>query len=112
DAMRKIIAQIKKTMDPSARHVFIGHAFVTPYGQAEENTSESERPLQVGGAEYVNSSYFECFSYTALGHLHQAHKVINDHVRYAGSILKYSISEENHNKGFLHIDLAESGEVT
>ncbi|WP_416826091.1 exonuclease SbcCD subunit D [Ectobacillus polymachus] len=109
DAMRMITSSICETMDLDARHVFIGHAFVTPFGEEEENTSDSERPLSIGGAEYVNSSYFTSFHYTALGHLHQAHFVANEKIRYAGSPLCYSISEESHKKGFFIVTLDEEG---
>ena len=112
DAMQKIIKQITKKMAPNARHIFVGHAFVTPFGEEQENTSDSERPLSIGGAEYVDAHLFEKFHYTALGHLHQAHYVGNETVRYAGSILKYSISEEYHNKGFTIVELDEHGQAT
>jgi exonuclease SbcD len=112
DAMRGITSRIEATMDPAARHVFVGHAFVTPGATPEENTSQSERPLSIGGAEYVHSEYFKAFHYTALGHLHQAHYVSNETIRYSGSPLKYSISEENHRKGFLIVDIDGSGTVS
>ncbi|AOM83607.1 DNA repair exonuclease, SbcD subunit [Salisediminibacterium beveridgei] len=112
DAMAKITTLIKEKMDPNARHVFVGHAFVTPHGEAKENTSESERTLSVGGAEHVSSEHFSGFHYTALGHLHQAHLVKHDAIRYAGSPLKYSSSEETHKKGFFAVELDASGEVT
>ncbi len=112
DATRKIIEQITKKMDPTARHIFVGHAFVTPSGEEQDNTSDSERPLSIGGAEYVDAHHFEKFHYTALGHLHQAHYVGHETVRYAGSILKYSISEEHHNKGFTIVEMDEHGHVT
>lgn len=111
DAARKIVETITGKMDPSARHVFIGHSFVTPRGEEEENTSDSERPLSIGGTEQIDAHLFEPFHYTALGHLHQAHHVGDKTIRYAGSILKYSISEEHHQKGFLELDLDEQGNV-
>lgn len=111
DAAKKIVDHIKENMDPSARHVFVGHAFVTPFGEEEENTSDSERPLSIGGAEYVDAYHFKNFHYTALGHLHQAHYVSRETIRYAGSILKYSISEEHHNKGFQIVEIDEHGSV-
>ncbi|MFJ8065844.1 exonuclease SbcCD subunit D [Psychrobacillus sp. NPDC096426] len=110
-AMKAIIEVIEKQADPTKRHVFVGHAFVTPHGQEEENTSESERPLAIGGAEYVDAALFEKFNYTALGHLHQAHYVLNETIQYAGSPLKYSISEEHHKKGFFIVELDEVGNV-
>lgn len=112
DAMRVITSRITESMDTAARHVFVGHAFVTATGEPERNTSDSERPLSVGGAEHVSGAYFENFHYTALGHLHQAHFVRNNTIRYAGSPLKYSISEESHAKGYLVIELNEAGEVS
>lgn len=111
DAMREITARIEATMNPEARHVFVGHAFVTPGAAPQENTSQSERPLSIGGADYVHAEYFKSFHYTALGHLHQAHFVSNETVRYAGSPLKYSISEESHRKGFLVVELDAAGAV-
>lgn len=112
DAMRYLVEQIKLSWNEQARHILVGHAFVTKLGQPEQNTSDSERPLSIGGAEHVNASYLECFDYVALGHLHQAHYVQADHIRYAGSPLKYSISEETHQKGFLKVELGAKGELS
>ncbi|MEK3979343.1 exonuclease SbcCD subunit D [Psychrobacillus sp. FSL K6-2836] len=111
-AMKKVIQSIEEKMDKTKRHVFIGHAFVTPHGQEEENTSDSERPLAIGGAEYVDASLFLPFHYTALGHLHQAHYVLNETIRYSGSPLKYSISEEHHKKGFFIVEMDAEGNTT
>ncbi|PRT19246.1 exonuclease sbcCD subunit D [Bacillus toyonensis] len=112
DAMRIFMNELSETMDKEARHVFVGHAFVTSAGEAEENTSDAERPLSIGGAEYVNSHYFDKFHYTALGHLHQAHFVRNETIRYSGSPLANSISEEKHKKGYYIVELDEKGETT
>ncbi|HLR02685.1 MAG TPA: exonuclease SbcCD subunit D [Virgibacillus sp.] len=112
DAAQKIVDAITAKMDPTARHVFVGHSFVTPYGEEEGNTSDSERPLSIGGTEHIDAHLFEPFHYTALGHLHQAHYVGDETIRYAGSILKYSISEEHHQKGFLSLNIDAKGVVT
>ncbi|MGI2328713.1 exonuclease SbcCD subunit D [Planococcus sp. YIM B11945] len=112
DATKAIVENIKKSLAPEARHVFVGHAFVTPYGEQEDNTSDSERPLSIGGAEHVDARHFEGFHYTALGHLHKAHYVLNETIRYAGSPLKYSISEEMHQKGFHVVEMNEDGKVS
>ncbi|MBD7907871.1 exonuclease SbcCD subunit D [Sporosarcina gallistercoris] len=109
-AMESIIHQYGE-LDLSIRHVAIAHAFVTPLGEPEENTSDSERPLSIGGAEYVAADLFKHFHYTALGHLHQAHFTGTERIRYSGSPMKYSISEEHHHKGFLVIDLDKHGEI-
>ncbi|GAA0312559.1 exonuclease SbcCD subunit D [Oceanobacillus oncorhynchi subsp. oncorhynchi] len=111
DANAFLVKQIKENMDEAARHVYVGHAFVTPFGETEENTSDSERPLSIGGAEHVDAHLFTDFHYTALGHLHQAHHVLDEKIRYSGSILKYSLSEEHHQKGYLVVELGEEGNV-
>ena len=112
DAMKKIVEKIEEKMDKSKRHVFIGHAFVTPYGEKLDNTSDSERPLAIGGSECVSAEYFSPFHYTALGHLHKAHFVLNETIRYSGSPLKYSSSEANHEKGYLIVELEQDGQAS
>ncbi|HEX7063588.1 MAG TPA: exonuclease SbcCD subunit D [Bacillales bacterium] len=111
DAMKATIGSIKEKMDSGARHVLIGHAFVTPKGEERDNTSDSERPLSIGGAEHVDHRFFKLFHYTALGHLHQAHHVGDERIRYAGSPLKYSLSEERHQKGFQIVEIDAEGEI-
>ncbi len=70
------------------RSVVIAHAFVLG---GEE--SESERPLSVGGSGAVPCELFQGFDYVALGHLHRPQRAGADHIRYAGSLAKYSFSE-------------------
>lgn len=111
EAMAKVTEVIGEKMDASARHIFVGHAFVTPHGESEDNTSDSERPIAIGGAEYVAAHLFEPFHYTALGHLHRAHYVKEEKIRYAGSPLKYSISEEQHEKGFYIVTMDGEGQT-
>lgn len=111
DAMKETIEHIQQNMKPGVRHVAVAHAFVTPYGEDAENTSDSERPLAIGGSEYVNAAHFAPFDYTALGHLHKAHYVLQENIRYAGSPLKYSLSEAAHEKGFYIVELAADGAV-
>ena len=112
DAALAIIRRLEQGLDPHARHVFVGHGFFTPGGEPQANTSDSERPLSIGGAEHVRAEYLERFHYAALGHLHQAHHVLSERIRYSGSILKYSISEEHHVKGYDLVELDGEGKVT
>lgn len=107
-AMERIIQAID---EPKMRSVSIAHAFVTKNGEEKMNMDDSERPISIGGSECVDSALFKQFNYTALGHLHQAHFVEHEKIRYSGSPLKYSVSEENHKKGFLMVDLKEDGSV-
>lgn len=109
DAQGEILKNITETLDENSRNIVVGHAFVTPYGEKMDNTSESERPLSIGGSEYVDAHHYMNFDYTALGHLHQAHYVLDEKIRYAGSPLKYSISEEHHQKGFYIVEMDGTG---
>lgn len=111
EAAEAIMQRVTATMDPTARHVWVGHAFVTPGAEPKLNTSDSERPLSIGGAEFISAELFRPFHYTALGHLHQAHYVLQDNIRYAGSPLKYSLSEEHHHKGYYIVHMDGNGQV-
>ncbi|MGE1062997.1 exonuclease SbcCD subunit D [Megasphaera paucivorans] len=88
------------------RTVCIAHAFVTG-----GSISDSERPLSVGGSSCVDASIFKPFSYTALGHLHGPQQAGRPEVRYAGSLMKYSFSEAQQQKGAVLVDLQEDGQV-
>lgn len=85
------------------RSVAVAHAFVAGGG-----TSESERQLVVGGTGEVSASWFAGFSYTALGHLHRPQDVGSPTVRYSGTPLAYSFSEE-HGKSVSVIELDADG---
>ena len=109
DAVRTLIDNINKNRDISERSVMIYHGFVV--GGEEPETSESERPLSIGGTEYVKADNFSTFSYTALGHLHGPQRVGNDNIRYSGSLLKYSFTEVNHKKGVTIVNLDQEGKA-
>lgn len=104
-AMTAITKHIDARKDPQARHVFVGHAFVTAGGVEAEKDSDGERPLAIGGSECIDAALFETFDYAAFGHLHGAHFVHQPYIRYAGSPLRYSISEEKQQKGYLIVDV-------
>ena len=72
--------------------------------------SDSEQK-SVGGIDEVNYSVYEKFDYTALGHLHCPQKCGSEKVCYAGSILKYSLSEINQNKKFCVLDVKEKNDI-
>lgn len=73
--------------------------------------SESERDISVGGVEQAPVSLFSQVTYTALGHLHGKQK-LTDTVRYSGSLLAYSFSEQNHRKGAWILDIDSGGDLT
>lgn len=110
-AMKKLVENIERTFVSDERNVMITHGYVTYMGQQLE-TSESERPLSIGGTDFVNSAYFNLFNYTALGHLHAPQRVGADNIRYSGSLLKYSFSEVNQRKGITVVDIDNKGNST
>lgn len=86
--------------------VLVSHCFV-----AGGEASESERPLSVGGADTVSWQPMQGFDYVALGHLHAPQWRGAEHLRYSGSLLKYSFSEVSQRKGVVLVDL-KAGEAT
>ncbi len=110
DAMKSIIKGINQEMNTDQRNIAINHGFIT--GIEEPETCESERVLYVGGTDYVSYEHFKQFNYTALGHLHGQQKAGDERIRYSGSPLKYSFSEENHRKGIKLIDIDSDGNTS
>jgi exonuclease SbcD len=84
---------------PGARSVVLAHAFV-----AGGLASDSERDISVGGVSVVPASTFAGVDYAALGHLHGA-QAVTETVRYSGSPIAYSFSEEHQRKAVLLVDL-------
>lgn len=108
DAMRVLLE--KSGADPNARNLAVVHQFVTAGGQSPEETDSEEK--HVGGLDNVDVSAFDAFDYVALGHLHGPQRIGRDTIRYAGSPLKYSFSEEKQNKSITLAELKEKGKVT
>lgn len=109
DAFNIITNNIKINMNPKERSVIVAHGYIR--GEEELETSDSERPLSIGGTDYINANYFKDFNYTALGHLHGHQRVKNDKIRYCGSILKYSFSEVKHKKSVTLVNLDGDGNL-
>ena len=104
DAIRSAISHMD--LDPKERNVLLTHQFVT--GAA---TCESEE-ISVGGTDNVDASVFDDFDYVALGHIHGQQNVAGPRVRYCGTPLKYSFSEEYHNKSVTVVHLGAKGELS
>lgn len=104
-AMDHVLSQT--ALDPAARNVLVAHGVVT--GDEALATCDSERTLSIGGTEFWQSASLSAFDYVALGHLHQAQRAGSDRIRYAGSLLQYSFSEENQQKVMLSVQLSADG---
>lgn len=96
----------------SNRKVLVYHGFVAGSSKEEVVESESERILSVGGHDYIRTNVFEPFNYVALGHLHNPQWVVEGKIRYSGSPMKYSFSEEKHKKSISIIELSEEGAIS
>lgn len=100
----QIAIQRQSSGDKAIATVVISHCFIDG---AQE--SESERPLSIGGADRVSYQPFEPFDYVALGHLHSPQYKGKEHIRYSGSILKYSFGEQHQRKGVTLVDIDSRG---
>lgn len=98
DATKAQIELMKANMNLEETNILIAHGYIVNQTKESVEDSDSERPLSIGTAEFVDASLFEDFDYVALGHLHKAQKVKWEKVRYSGSPLKYSKSEVPHKK--------------
>jgi exonuclease SbcD len=107
EAMAYLLEQIRQDNDPTRPCVVIAHCYL-----AGGEVSESERPLSIGGADQVSPEYFKDFSYAALGHLHGPQFRGAQHIRYSGSPLKYSFSEERQRKSVTLVELDAAGNAS
>ena len=107
DAIKAVIE--KENIDKIERNILISHQFVIYKGDTPER-SESEI-IPIGGIDSIDGTSFDAFDYVALGHLHSAQKIGRQTMRYAGSPLKYSLSEINHKKSIVMLDVNEKDDI-
>ncbi len=103
DAMAFVLKQVKEKVNRKHLNVVVAHGFIMGTEAPEE--TDSERPLNIGGTDAISFSHFVDFDYVALGHLHNPQKSGREQIRYSGSLLKYSFSENQVEKGVVKIDL-------
>ena len=101
DAVRTAVEHMG--IDTEKRNVLLTHQFVT--GAA---CCESEE-ISVGGSDNVDASVFADFDYVALGHIHGPQNIGSNRIRYCGTPLKYSFSEESHRKSVTVVNLNQKG---
>lgn len=100
----------REEIDYGKRNVLLSHQFYMSGGQAPRQCDSEQPVLSVGGLEKVDVSVVEKFDYVALGHIHGAQMVKSPHIRYCGTPLKYSVSEEHHKKSITMVALEAKGE--
>lgn len=101
-----LVEKIKAVMRTDVKNVLISHCFVDG-----AEASDSERPLSIGGADQVSSTPMLEFDYVALGHLHSPQYRGAQHIRYCGSLLKYSFSEQHQRKAITQVELPATAEI-
>ena len=103
EAITKMIEN--KNIDFNQRNVLVAHQFVVG-----ASTCDSEE-ISIGGLDGLSYESLIDFDYVALGHLHGPQKIGKEHIRYSGTLLKYSFSEVNHKKSICLIDMLEKGNI-
>jgi len=101
DAFDAVIADAH--LEPSIRHILLCHQFIS--GGV---VSDSEDHV-VGGLDMIDASALGELDYVALGHLHKPQHVGRRSIRYAGSPLRYSLSEMDQDKVLPVITIKEKG---
>ena len=97
DAVRVIFEHAD--IDENACNILLAHQFVSGKGEDPKTAgSEGVATLNVGTIEKIGYDLFDKFDYVALGHIHSPQRVGREEIRYAGSPLKYSLSEINNEK--------------
>ena len=104
DAVRAAVKHMG--VDYRERNILIAHQFILN----SELAGSEER--SIGGTEDVDVSAVEEFDYVALGHIHKPQPAGKKHVRYSGSLLKYSFDEADQTKSVTLIDLQIKGDLT
>lgn len=108
DAVRVILDNAD--IDENKINILVAHQYVVGKGKGPLlGGSEGARAQSVGLVEKIDSNLFDRFDYVALGHIHSPQRVGREAVRYAGSPLKYSLSEVNNEKSVPIITVDSKG---
>ena len=77
-------------------------------------SSESERPISIGGYDQIPDEVFAPYDYTSLGHLHRPQKTKRDSekIQYSGSLMRYSFDEVRQKKGIIVGTIDGEGNVS
>jgi exonuclease SbcD len=103
EKVRGIFAMMNESFRHDTVNVAMSHLYV-----AGGATSDSERPIEMGGAYTVSPESFPSQAqYVALGHLHRPQYVKHAAMpaRYSGSPLAYSFSEVGYSKSVTIVDV-------
>ena len=99
----------REEIDWSRRNVLIAHQFFTTNGQQPQMCDSETTGVVVGGLDAIDTSVISDFDYVALGHIHGPQTIGNGRIRYCGTPLKYSVSEEKHHKSITLVTIGSKG---
>lgn len=105
--LEEAVRRVKNDWDKDVFHLLLAHEFLLG-----GTTSDSERPLSVGGNQAIPYTLFQDFDYVALGHLHRAQQIGAETIRYAGGLYPYSFSEAGRVPSVEVIEIDASNSVT
>ncbi|NUK28687.1 exonuclease SbcCD subunit D [Parageobacillus sp. VR-IP] len=103
ERIRQLFAVMAASFTEKTVNIAMSHLYV-----AGGSTSDSERPIEVGGAYTVAATSLpKQAQYVALGHLHRPQDVkrAETAARYSGSPLAYSFSESGYAKSVTIVDV-------
>lgn len=114
DAFRETMEHNKDKIDEAERNIAIAHGFFANLSSKEKDKSiiTSDSETSVGGMDIIDANYLNVFDYACLGHIHAPQNVLDEKIRYSGSPLKYSFSEEHQKKSLTIIDIKEKGNIS
>ncbi len=92
--------QIVKRMelDSNRTNILVDHSYIIT-GNHDIEQDSAIRPLALGGSEFTNGQVYADFDLVLAGHVHR-HSHIKPNIYYSGSILPYSIGEQNNKQGY------------
>lgn len=109
DAVRAVLESAE--INENETNILVAHQFVTGKSSVSLAGSEGTTVKNVGLVEQISASCFDRFDYVALGHIHAPQELGRETLRYAGSPIKYSLSEINNDKS-MPLLTVENGKVS
>lgn len=91
---------------PEVRSVILTHQFLLG-----ASLGGSEETVSVGGTDAVGADLYAPFDYVAAGHIHSPQSLTRPSIRYSGTPLAYSFSENSFKKSITVVELQGKGSV-
>lgn len=99
----------REDLNASRRKVLLTHQFFVPGDGEKPERTESEI-ITVGTLDHISAHLLSAFDYVAMGHLHRPQKCGRENIRYCGTPMPYSLSEEKDHKSITVVTLGLPGQ--